>query len=209
MSYEQSTLLSGIIYLHRISDPRMTGPSLRNLRMFRKLCGDDGLGNVVLATTFWAKVTKEDGDRREKELMSSGDFWGYLMSKGSSVFRHDQGQVSAERMINSLIDRSGGKVALAIQKEVVDEKKTLEQTAAGQDVASELQEARRAFEDALVEMKKEQAEALRTRDEYLQQVLSTERAKFAEQLEHSERRKEVLSQGKDELKREGSRCILM
>src|SRR5579862_2518370 len=67
-SLMQGTRLNGVIYLHRISDPRMGGTAVRNSRMFRKLCGVNAFKNVILATTFWEKVSPADGDRREREL---------------------------------------------------------------------------------------------------------------------------------------------
>ena len=35
--------LSGILYFHRIIDPRLTGTARANLRIFKRLCGDDDL----------------------------------------------------------------------------------------------------------------------------------------------------------------------
>jgi hypothetical protein len=51
--------LTGIVYLHRIMDNKVGGSAMKNLRMFRALCGNYGLGSVVLATTHWSKVTPE------------------------------------------------------------------------------------------------------------------------------------------------------
>ena len=42
-AYKKGVKLSGIIYLHPISDSRMTHQNLQNLRMFRKLTGDENL----------------------------------------------------------------------------------------------------------------------------------------------------------------------
>ena len=53
---------AGIIYLHEITLKHMTDTALKNLDMFRKLCGDDALMKVVLGTTKWGEV----GDNREK-----------------------------------------------------------------------------------------------------------------------------------------------
>lgn len=52
MSLKSGVKLSGIIYLHRITDPRMTGSIRRNLLMFKKLCGEDSFSSVTLATTW-------------------------------------------------------------------------------------------------------------------------------------------------------------
>jgi hypothetical protein len=86
-SYRARKLLNGIIYLHRISDVRMQGSSLDDLRMFRKLCGFEALKNVLLVTTFWDKVSDIEGRRREQELSSNEDFWGHMIQKGSKMGR--------------------------------------------------------------------------------------------------------------------------
>jgi len=44
--------LNGLMYyLQRISDPRFSGRSVRNLRMFKGLCGSENYKNVVVLTT--------------------------------------------------------------------------------------------------------------------------------------------------------------
>jgi hypothetical protein len=63
-SYEDRVFLSGIIYLHRISDVRMSGSSTKNLRLFRKLCGSDNMTSVTLVTTMWDKVEEGMGEIR-------------------------------------------------------------------------------------------------------------------------------------------------
>ena len=89
-SYAAKVRLSGIIYLHRISDVRMQGSAKRNLFMFKKLCGPDSLGNVILATTMWDRVSEAEGLARETELTSTDDFWGWMVSQGSKVYRHSR-----------------------------------------------------------------------------------------------------------------------
>ncbi|SMQ55269.1 unnamed protein product [Zymoseptoria tritici ST99CH_3D7] len=84
-AYDEGSLLSGIIYLHRITDVRMDGPSLKNLRMMKKLCGTETLRNVVLTTTMWENVTPDDGRRREKELAQK--FWKNLLNEGAKIAR--------------------------------------------------------------------------------------------------------------------------
>ena len=87
-SYAAKIRLSGIIYLHRISDVRMQGSAKRNLFMFKKLCGPNALNNVILATTMWDRVCEAEGLARETELTSTDDFWGWMLSQGSKVHRH-------------------------------------------------------------------------------------------------------------------------
>jgi hypothetical protein len=87
-TYKEGIHLSGIIYLHRISDLRMQGSVKKNLLIFKKLCGDDVLKNVILATIMWDRVSKHDGVAREREHKSTSEFWGWMLSQGSKVHRH-------------------------------------------------------------------------------------------------------------------------
>lgn len=80
-SYASSVRLSGIIYLHRINQPRMQGSAKSNILLFRQLCGDNALQNVVLATTWWDVVEEGLGVSREQELMDKREFWGFMLSK--------------------------------------------------------------------------------------------------------------------------------
>jgi hypothetical protein len=67
--YPSGTNLMGIIYIHPIRDTRHQTSSLRNLRIFRKLCGDSHLANVVLATTRWRGVNEPANTSWEKEQL--------------------------------------------------------------------------------------------------------------------------------------------
>ena len=53
---ENKMKLSGIIYLHRITDPRVGGTAWRNLRMLHNLVGADKMANVLLVSTRWEEV---------------------------------------------------------------------------------------------------------------------------------------------------------
>ena len=68
--YEKGSKLAGVIYTHRISDKRFTGIAGRNFKIFRELCGETNLKNVVLVTNMWGEVPHEVGKAREKELAS-------------------------------------------------------------------------------------------------------------------------------------------
>jgi hypothetical protein len=75
-SYKGKVTLAGVIYMHRISDIRMSGTARRNFTMFRKLCGENALSNVVLVTTMWGNlVDMEEGEARERELQNKDGFF--------------------------------------------------------------------------------------------------------------------------------------
>ena len=90
-SYSMSIKLHGIIHLHRITDLRMQGSAKRNLFLFKKLCGNEALKNVILATTMWEMVDEEDGHAREIELQDTPEFWGVMKEKGSQIVRQTDG----------------------------------------------------------------------------------------------------------------------
>jgi len=127
-------LLSGIIYLHRIIDLRMEGPSLKNLRMMKKLCGANSLSNVVLATTMWERVTEEEGSRREAELKQV--FWKDMIDGGSAVTRitTETGD-DARALVKSLLRNKP--ISTRLQEEL-HSGKTLVQTEAGAEIREEI-----------------------------------------------------------------------
>ena len=152
-SYDEKMLLSGIIYLHSISDARMTNSSLQNLRMFRKLCGDDNLKNVVLVTTKWGITPEEDAHRRERDLTSETGFWGTMIAAGSSVRRFENSTASAKALVEDIL-YGGERFMPTIQKEVVQGKK-LADTEAGAFINKALNELQERYEEEKEVLKQE------------------------------------------------------
>jgi hypothetical protein len=136
--YANQEKLSGIIYLYDITADRMKGSAKKNLVMFRKLVGRQGLRNVILATTMWSKMSEPDlraeGLKRQQELCNG--HWADLLKKGSLIVPHDNGYMSAKKMICHIIGLE--EVVLTIQKELVDEKKDLIETAVGAEINREV-----------------------------------------------------------------------
>lgn len=86
--YNLGIRLSGIVYLHSITDPRMQGSTLRALNIFKKLVGPENFHGVILATTMWNKVQQIDYDRaikRQQDLVNDVNFWGDLIQGQSQV----------------------------------------------------------------------------------------------------------------------------
>jgi hypothetical protein len=150
-SYEQDALLSGIIYLHQITHNRVEGPSLRNINIFQKLCGDNGLKNVVLATTMWdtASTNKEIEKFVEREQELSRDSWNIMIKRGSQVRRYWNDRDTAEILIRELVQHTP--VALDIQFELVDEHKNLADTVAGSYIDQGLEQLHQRYQMELDE----------------------------------------------------------
>jgi hypothetical protein len=101
-SYSADTKLGGLIYLHDISLPRMKGTSLRNLEVFKKLCGDRALRSVVLGTTKWTELESHSvGEQRLTELRDK--YWLEMIERGSIVHNFDNTQQSAWDMVDSVL----------------------------------------------------------------------------------------------------------
>lgn len=168
-AYDNQIFLTGIIYLHPIQDMRVRNSTMRNLRMFKKLVGPEGLARVVLATTFWGNVGEEEGREKERQLCGEEDFWGYMLSRGSQVYRHYGTVESATVIVDALIHhqeahRGGEKMKLAIQQEVAVEGKLLNETEAGRSLEDELRLQRLKFEEDLKELREALLEAIEERD---------------------------------------------
>ncbi|KAI0443047.1 hypothetical protein F4803DRAFT_550466 [Xylaria telfairii] len=177
-SYKNKILLHGIIYLHQISDIRMHGSAKRNLLTFKELCGEKALGKVILATTMWDRVTEEEGARREKELQERPEFWGWMLSKGSSYYRLDATAGSKRRIVRLLADHDKP-IATDIQKQLVDERRTLDETSAGREVQSELVREREKWEREREEIKRQVEEAIKQNDQEAREALEEGRERFA------------------------------
>ncbi|KAF2642479.1 hypothetical protein P280DRAFT_447896 [Massarina eburnea CBS 473.64] len=156
--------LAGIIYLHRIADVRIRGAGVRNIKMFKKLCGDNNMASVVLATTMWEFTTTDEiGKRREQELKEQSILWKTMIEHGSKVFRQDREIASATTIIEYLMARRIS-MTLDIQHEMVDQKLQLGQTGAGAEVTSEIEKQRQRYERKLKEVESLLLEALEKKD---------------------------------------------
>jgi hypothetical protein len=158
---KKGTRLNGVIYLHRISDTRMGGTALRNNRMFRKLVGEDSFKSVVLATTFWERVTPAIGANREKELRSNRDFWGGMTEKGAKMARLSTDRASGLELLEQI--SKNDKIVLAVQDEMVNQGLSAENTSVLREETQALRKAQNKMEEdkkaARLKMQREAEEA--------------------------------------------------
>lgn len=139
--------------MHRISDYRMTGISTRNFRLFRQLCGDSTLKNVVIVTNMWGDVSEERGIARETELATTDMFFKPVLEKGAQMLRHDNTQTSARKILRAIVNNRP--LSLRIQREIVDEKKDVSQTAAGAELNHELLLQREKYEKEMEQLRQD------------------------------------------------------
>ena len=207
-SYKNRVLLHGIIYLHRIADVRMQGSAKKNLLMFKKLCGENALKKVVLATTMWDKVPQREAEEREKQLIETPEFWGFMVSKGSVTYRHNNTVESAVRIIEKLaVDNS--KMTLDIQNQMVNENQNLVETAAGKELESELIKERQKWAAELKDAQEQIKEAIRLRDKESEQALQELRNDYMTRMESLERANERLHVDAERLHNERTKRLEM
>ena len=179
VSYTADRKLSGIIYLHKISDNRMYGTAMRNLRMFRQLCGEDCYKNVILATTHWLGSTPTDIElKRQQELVETKDFWGFMVSRGSQYRRFDNTQQSAFSLLDLVLGLERCK--LQMQEEMVGENKDVKDTSAGKILEGELEKLKEQFAKEKEDMK---AQAKLERDQEIKAMMEAAKADAAAKLE--------------------------
>lgn len=174
---------------------------MKNLRMFKKLCGESSLASVVLATTMWDDVDEDTGNKREQELKTNPRFWAGMIGSGSTVFRHDRKLESAMGIISYLIKKERP-IDTDIAREMVDNNKTLDQTSAGIEVTTELAEQKKRFEEQLNTIKIEMEEAMAKRDREWHVELEKERMETLQKLKRDEAERKKMRADWEKLKKE-------
>ena len=183
------TKLNGIIYMQAITDRRMYGSTLRNLLMFRELCGENPLKNVILVTTGWGTAAAagrlDQATQNERQLRTEPQFWENMIKRGSDIKKFEDTRKSALDIIFSLVDRDP--VVLKIQEELVDENKNLVDTSAGHVVNEEIKKLEEKYRAELQELAQQMEEAQARQDKELQEVLADSK-KELERLREDARR---------------------
>ncbi|KAF8830856.1 hypothetical protein HHX47_DHR2000960 [Lentinula edodes] len=134
--YKAGRRLSGIMYLHRISDVRMGGASKRNFAMFEKLCGQDAFSNVAIVTTRWDQEEEAVAKARLEELKTKPQLYKPVLDGGGAIFRHERTRDSANAILSHLVAKTA--TSLLIQREMVEESKGISETAAGKELQQEI-----------------------------------------------------------------------
>jgi hypothetical protein len=150
----------------------MGGISRRNFSIFRELCGERFLQNVVLVTNMWSEVSLEVGEAREAELRERDMFFKPVLDKHARLLRHGNTLESARAILRQITDNRP--MSLRIQRELVDQHLEILQTAAGAELNRELIEQARKHQDELLNVQIEMKAAIDARDEETRKELERE-----------------------------------
>ena len=118
----------------------MLGTIRKNLDMFRKLCGDEALRNVVLGTTKWDEVKLEKGQQREQVLKDI--HWKEMLERGSVIMRVDTDPPSVWEIINRILKNDRVEF-VRIQEELLEFRRLIPETEAGKTLLYMLEDRRK------------------------------------------------------------------
>ena len=139
--------------------------------MFRELCSDITLKNIVLVTNMWSTVSRDVGEGREKELSSR-----FFEPARSRMARHHDTIQSAHDIIGGIIRNHS--VASPIQQEPVGEQGGSIDTAVGEGINRDLNEqirrhrgeSKRVEEDAIRASKEKDEETRKGLEEGMRRL---------------------------------------
>lgn len=180
-TYQNHVGITGLLYIHRITDRRMSGSAIKNIRMFSKLVGDDAFARVALATSRWNNEETDIAEEREKEL--HGTFFKPLIDKGSRVFRLDGNRDSGLQIVTTLSsNKSKAKSPLQLQRELMDQTMFLDETEAGKELMEYFHKQRLQYEEKLRDLKALRETAAAEKDTQYMQALRAELTEIREDI---------------------------
>jgi hypothetical protein len=140
---EQSGMqLAGVIFLQPVTATRMQGSEKKRTRLIENILGKDDFPHLILATTQWSQLSnKKDGEARVKERRSKEEFWGYMISHGAEVVKHDDTKASARKIVGKILDKYKEPVQLQMQRELVQHNSKVALTSAGKAAEAALDES--------------------------------------------------------------------
>ncbi len=199
--YRMKIALAGVIYLHRITDNRLSGTAVTSLKILAKLCGEGAYRQIILTTSMWDTVRVPGNNAeflsaidRENQLKQAETAWRGLCSRGSPSMRWIRSKEgwSSIAILDALMDLylQYGQLELRIQVELVDEGKHLDDTEARMAVDEELSKAQTELREEMEALKARYREAMAKRNSDVTEEISLQldaSMKRAERLESSHR----------------------
>ena len=161
----------------------MQGSALRNFRIFRELCGEDCFARITLCTTFWDLYkTKPSVPNARLEELKTPEFWGEMISSGSKISKAPTERQGAALFFLSMTRPES--LIMQIQREVVDEGKRLDKTAAMLSFLDlELKRQREEHEKATQEARARWQKEIAAKETQRNKELEAMRKEFEAELE--------------------------
>ncbi|KIM79065.1 hypothetical protein PILCRDRAFT_10725 [Piloderma croceum F 1598] len=106
--------------------------------MIKQLCGDQAMKHLTIVTNVWGEVSPEKGKQREKELSSNEKFFKNAIDKGAAFGRHNNTYKTAFAILRHVTKNQP--IVLGIQDQMVNQGRSLNETAAAEELQREMKE---------------------------------------------------------------------
>ncbi|KAG8761800.1 hypothetical protein FRC11_012929 [Ceratobasidium sp. 423] len=178
--YHDKQLLTGIIYMHRITDVRFSGVAKKNFRVFRKLCGPNAMKNLIICTNMWPNPSDPADpihlqlESREEELRTSPQIFQPAMAEGARMTRYTRhkGPTHAQEIVRLCL--ANIPVATLYQEEV-SRGARLGDTSAGRVLEEDMQRLIKDHKAEIARLVRDHEEAIRKKDEVTRREIQEER----------------------------------
>ena len=157
--------------------------------MFRDLCGEKTLKNVVLVTNKWDMVPPEVSEAHEDELSSSS--FKPALEKGARMVRYHNTTQSTHDVLRVIMGKPP--VALQMEQELVDEHRDIINKAIGGAINQKLNEQAKQHQDELKRLQEGMVQALKEKDEETRMELEEERERLQELVENAKKASEGMA----------------
>jgi len=152
--------------------------------MFRELCGERSLKNVVVVTSMWEGIDRQVGERREEELRTKAIFFKPVLRGGGQMARHENTIASAQEVLRLVIRNHP--LPLRIQEELIDENKDITETGAGEEINRELNAKVRKYKEEIDALREQTEQAIKDKDEGTRRELEEETKRTQDEIERLE-----------------------
>jgi chromosome segregation ATPase len=147
------------------------------------------LKNVAIVTTRWDMVGDDRAAALEQELVTGERYFAPLCRAGAVTFGHNNTPASSLRVMSKLLNNTP--IVLQIQEELAKPGATLEQTAAGSQLSTDLDAMIKKHEKEMKRLREEIADAIKASQNEARQ-LRQRLAILEEQVERSRASKKHL-----------------
>jgi hypothetical protein len=191
---QQKLNITAVIYLHRITERKLTGSAILNLRILQAICGDHFLRNVVLVTSMWKRIPAQEMNHaieREAQFNMSPSFWGGMIKKGAKYLRWDEAKTLLEaqtafEIINRCEHHAKDAPKLNILLEMEDNYR-LDDTTAYRILTEEARKRLERERREILEEQEEERRELQRQKAELESIASREQENVWREMENLER----------------------
>ncbi|KAF8535939.1 hypothetical protein BDD12DRAFT_853207 [Trichophaea hybrida] len=184
--------IRGVIFLHDISETRMSSSQKKTWEILRAFCGSPLMSSVIVGTTMWSVESKKKfkkEEEREKSFLER--FWS---ETGGTIRLADDDRDAAGQIVTDLLAKPP--CLLQVQLELLRPPHTAEETTVGRIAMPEGRAERARLQKQL----EEQTRELREEASRHKEALEREREEIRRQLDEATRNKEERQRLEDKYK---------